>query len=321
MNRCGFIFLVSTLLFVAVLLTIMFARQESTELDEASLLRVRTMDEFITDFGDDSRRAAYISGFRALIAIEQYLNDRGEYVDDLAPIFVEAFVNGTIEGEHYAVLDDSTFNDYLANVEERASLVGISLDATVFDVTLSQSTPWSVDVNFLLRVVVNDSRGQASWNYTESFTTEVSIFDLRDPVYSVSTYGKVPNTIRKSTLTMGLLVVGNDTSGLEEEIQNMTYREDPSAPSFLQRIAGDLTGNSTYGIASLVDLDNLDAQGLEVENGRSIVDAWYFSGRNATVYCPDSRFGLATWVRLDSTHYADEEHNYDFDDLNATTCS
>jgi hypothetical protein len=321
-SRRGIVFLIIALLSIGIFLTILFSQTKPTETERAEsvMARISSMNDFLKDFHADVHRATYISGFRTLIALEEYISEQGSFLPNVSPKFIEAFVNGTIDGRSYDILSNSTFSDYLGRVNEDARSIGIALNVTIQDITLNQSTPWSVDITFSLGVNVTDTRGLAQWNYVKPFTTEVSILDLRDPVYSVSTYGKLPNTIRISPFNNTDFVKGNDTTNLSAEALQMYYREDPYAPSFLQRLSGNLTNSSKYGIASIVNLDDINAQGLIVDTSRSVIDAFYFSGRNTTNYCPTIGSPHPSWLKIDSTHYNDPNHDYGLSKLNATVC-
>jgi hypothetical protein len=321
-KRKGVLYLLLSLFLVGVMLTLIFAMRLPTadERNEALSARLVTMNDFLRDFHQDIHRATFISAFRSLIAIEQYIDQEGDYLTAPGSLFIEAFMNGTINDAPFEVLENSTFSDYLQRVNYQAVGIGLNLDAAVENVSLTQSTPWSVDVTLLMTVNVTDTRGLARWDYQRNFTTEVSILDLRDPVYSVSTFGRVPNTIRISPTNMSAMVSGNDTTKLFEEIRGMYYREDPYAPSFLQRLAGNLTGTSKYGIASIVDLDELNAQSLPVLTTKATHDYLYFSNATTTNYCADFGTPLQSWFKIDAQHYNDHLRNYELDDLNATVC-
>ncbi len=323
MNRRGVVYLIIAVLLLSVFLTVLFAQRlpTSRELAESESVRIRTMSDFLHDFLADIHRATYIAGFRSFIAVEQYIAQEGATVAEPAPLFIEAFLNGTIDEEPYEIMANSTFGEYLERVNAEAGGIGIRLNVSVANVTLAHRTPWSVDITFLMDLEVEDVLGLARWELERDFTTEVSILDIRDPVYSVHTLGRMPNTIRRSPHNdSSFLVGGNDTTALADEIANMYYREDPGAPSFLQRLAGNLSGRSKYGIASLVDLDELDAQGLPIKGYRSVVDHRYFANGSTTNYCPGKGEPLPAWFKIHEAQYLDEEHDYAMQELNATVC-
>jgi len=323
MNRRGILYLFGALLFVAIILTIFFARTlpTSEERQESVVTRIRTTNDFLRDLHADVPRATYIASFRAFLSLDEQLYAQGAYFTNVTPLFAEAFLNGTIDGDanHTSLLVNSTFTDYLARVNAEAADIGLALNMSVDQVRLSQSSPWTVDVSFLMHVNVTDSRGLARWDYDRWFTTEVSIIGLHDPSYTVGTDGLLLNVIEMSPYNNTQFVSGNDTTVLEDELRSRYYRDDPYAPSFLQRLEGNLTGSSKYGIASLVDLDEISAQGLAVRTDRTLIDAAYFANASTVNYCPGSG-SLPNWFKLDAAHYSAAEHDYELSKLNATTC-
>ena len=126
-SRRGMFYLFIAILLVAIFLTIMYARTVPTsrERSESIVTRIDAMNDFLRDFHSDVHRATFISGFRSFIALEQLMSERGAYVSDPSPLFVEAFMNGTINGSRYDVLTNSTFSEYLARVNHEANRVGI----------------------------------------------------------------------------------------------------------------------------------------------------------------------------------------------------
>lgn len=324
MNRRGIVYLLSALILVGFALTVLFARAPPIQAERTYSIQTRigTLDSFLKDLHEDVPRAAYIAGYRSMLAVEQYVSEFG-YVPEPEPILIEAFLNGTVDNKSYDVLANSTFLLYLERVNEESRAVGIRLNITLDSVTLAQESPWSVTAYLTMHFNVSDRDGLAEWEYTMTIPAEISILNTRDPVYTVGTLGRVPNTFRRSPYPHNTMVVdGNDTSNLYNETVMMYYREDPHAPSYLQRLAGNLTGTSKYGISSLVNLDALNTQGLLIKTYTSLIDAVYFSGSTPVVYCPDLTAGepLHTWFKLDETHYLDDDHNYELDDLNASLC-
>jgi hypothetical protein len=91
---------------------------------------------------------------------------------------------------------------------------------------------------------------------------------------------------------------------LKDHINNSYYIENPLAPSFLERLEGNLTGgNNVAGIESIINyLEIENALGPEnVFSSRSVVDYEYFKGSNN----PTNNYvsmGLPAWFKLDSDH-------------------
>lgn len=317
----GVIYLASAILIAAVMLTIFFTRATPSEKEtsESIFFRISTMARFIDDFHQDIDRATFISGFRAFIALEERINQQGDYLTDPDSDFTQAFLNGTIAGDSYDIMINSTFNQYLDRVRAQSSKIGIDLNVTIINITLNQSGPWAVDIELLARVNITDMQGLANWNYEKSFVTEVSILDLRDPLYTVETQNRIRNTIRRSIYNYSQFITLNDTTILNNELIEMYYRSDPHAPSYLYRLQGRFN-ESPNGISSLVNLDELNNQGVTVDLTRSIIDYIYFDTISTTQYCPTEGEPLPTWFKLDATHYNDPKRNYELPELEPEVC-
>ena len=83
----------------------------------------------------------------------------------------------------------------------------------------------------------------------KDYNTSVSLINIRDPIYSVYTYGRVPNTIRITNVTDYVNDSNNDTSQLRYHINHSFYVENILSPSFLMRLEGNFS-KSPYGIES-----------------------------------------------------------------------
>lgn len=318
-------------LFMAVIFLVLFSAVFFTfnaykyhDRQEVVAIRVHTMNDFAEDLHEDLHRAAFISGFRAMIGLEEYLSQRGVFFHDqesMEEAFRHAFINGTINGTSLAVLDDSSFEDYLSRVGELADRIGLSLAIDVTNVTLEQVSPWHISISFDGEFLLSDNLGLAWWAYNRTFMTVVPIYDLKDPLYTVNTAGRVPNTIINFTSPPTGYVdeSTNDTAVLQEFVEGSYYRESDEAPSFLQRFTNDLSP-SPDGIESLVYLPALSDQGIVVKTDRSVVDHVYFSASpdgsgdrcqiQNMVYVPD-------WFRLGNQSMDD----YELDALSSSPCS
>ena len=73
----------------------------------------------------------------------------------------------------------------------------------------------------------------------------------------------------------------NDARGLVAHYIASLYAALGRGPDILMRFAGNWS-DSQYGIESLADTDELDAQDLIVDTGASVVDYLYFNGTPAT---------------------------------------
>lgn len=310
-NKKGVFYLLIAVLFVAVMVFVFLAYKQYAYTDRQKVVetRVRTINDFIKDIDVDSKRVIYISGFRALIALEDHVARTGDYLNDSEELFRIAFYNGTVNGTHVDILVNSSYSDYLGKLNLIAGKIGITIDINTTNIILYHETPWSVSVNVTNHINITDTRGLANWEFDKTYSTDVSLMNIRDPVYSVYTYGRIPNTIRRSNITVDYVNdTNNDTTWLLYLINNSFYIENDLAPSFLMRLKGNFS-NSTHGIESLVYVPELIYQGVNYSTTRSIVDYILFTnviGYGATACVVDN---MPNWFRIDLNHTSKYEVN------------
>lgn len=301
----GYYYTVAVFFFTGVLLAVFFSQTDVLDPLDAQQQRAVAMDDFLNDLHRDIDRAAFIAGFRSLLALEESVATSGEYLADIGSSFSEAFLNGSINGTAIEVLENSTFNDYVSRVHTEARKYGLRLNISLQEVSLYHITPWDVAVDYSLSIRLNDSRAQTRWLYEKNFSTRIDIFGMRDPMYSVETNNKLPNTIEVFDNFVEYVDDAgdaNDTTVLLEFLNESYYSASELAPSFLMRFTGNFSA-SEFGIASLINLDALDAQGEPVSLSRTVVDFLYFEGVTAADRCtvlgnPD----MPSYFKLDDVH-------------------
>jgi len=208
-------------------------------------------------------------------------------------------------------MEDSSFKDYENKVSANAKNTGMDFFINVSDITLEQDDPWNVLVIIDAHIKLNDSSKLAYWDFNGSFITEVPIDGLRDPLYSINTLGRLQNTIRQANTTD--FVDGTNTSALLLHMNNGYYIESSSAPSFLMRFYDDLS-SSPYGIESLVDIEEINDQGLTIDETSPVVDYKYFSGVYVADACEIQN--MPDWFKLEVSDLI----NYGLGGLNYTIC-
>lgn len=304
MSRQGMMYTMVTLILLLVIASIFFtqSRRGARESHAAVEDRVLSVDHFIDNLESDSERAAYISGFRSFIAMEQYITSTGQPFSDPSVTFRQVFLTGNISNMSFTIMQNSTFDDYLARVQSTAQRQGITFNATVSNVTLWQVDPWNVLVNYTLVANITDERGTAQWRVTKTFTGRIPIIDLRDPLFTSRTYGRIQRVIRPSNVTVFVNDIGdaNDTRGLLQHFNTSSYAANGRGPSMIMRFAGNLS-DSEFGIESLVDTDELIAQNLPMNASSTIVDYLYFSGIDADA-CGIQN--LPSRMKFDTAHLA-----------------
>lgn len=326
MNKKGLLYISLAIVFV-IFFGLLYLTQNAYRMEDRQQVianRIHTMDDFVKDIDVDIDRAAFISGFRALLGVEEYLSQKGAFFNNLSTMeeaFRDVFLNGSYNSTSLAIMDNASFNDYLSKVSVQASSIGLIVSVNVTNVTLHQVSPWIIHVEFISDFNISNADEQFWWAYQKNFTTEVSITGLKDPLYTVNTLGRVPNTINKYFLPATGYVndTNNDTAVLKEFVEGSYYRASSDAPSFLQRFTNNITA-SPNGVESLVYLPALSDQGIIVQEDRSVVDYLYFSENpdNTTDRCQiQNMIYTPDWFRVDLAHMND----YELDGLSSSPCA
>lgn len=284
MNKKGFTYLIAVSFLISTLIVVYLSANDYGFQDKQDLYknRIVAMDNFVEDFNQDVHRASYIAAFRTLLSLEDYVALNGEFFNNTETQFKETFYYGQINGTEADLMNGSSFEDYLQRVNYVANDIGINSSVIVTNISLSQSDFWSIDVVISAVVNISDNHHIASWNFERNYSTNIPIYDLRDPLYSTFTYNRIPNTIRK--LDVPYLVNGTDTINLETHINGSYYIESTDAPSFLQRFENNVSP-SPYGIESIVNVGLISAQEVGVCEDCIKVDYMYFNGLTETKLC------------------------------------
>jgi len=317
-NKKGVFYLLLSTLFIMIMIVVFLAYKEYNYTDKQKVVetRVLTINDFIKSIDTDSGRVIYISGFRALIALEDYVT-HSRYLNDteLEERFRDAFYEGTVNGIPVYILTDSSYTDYLNRLRITANQLGLGIDINVTNVSLSQTTPWSVTVAVTTHININDTKGLAKWDFNKTYATNVSLINIRDPIYSLSTYGLVFNTIRISSITH-FVNGSNDTTNLSLQINNSYYVSNALAPSFLMRMTGNFSSSACCGIESLVNIQKLWDQSVNYSNSKSIVDYILFTNVTDYTNLTCNFQNMPSWFKMDSNHTA----KYEISNLSNSPC-
>lgn len=285
MNKKGFVYLISSVFLVAVLFAIIISTDENFFRDKQSTnsQRIIYINDFVKGFNQDYERAVHIASFRTMIALEDHIASTGTFLNNTEESFKETFYNGTIKGEECQIMNDSAIKDYLSRAEQISSRLGISINITVINIHLSQSSPWMLDVESETEITIKDYSNTANWTYNKTFLVKVPIDNLRDPLYSVFTHNRLSNTIRKSNITY-FVSPSNNTDNLSYHIEHGYYIVTNKAPNFIMRFENNFTPNEN-GIESIVNIQSISDQDLTVYPNRIKVDYIYFNYLNYSKIC------------------------------------
>lgn len=252
--------------------------------------RIRSMETYMTSLEENLNRQFYILGFRIVFLAENEISRTGNYITNFNSFFNEAAFNGTIEGNVSDIMVGAKIQDIVNSNQYNANKLNLNVSLTNMQVSLIQLDAWNLGVlaNFSLKL--SDTNELAEWNKNSSIAIPISIIGLEDPVYIVSTRGKISQKINQSENAFGL-------SNFSNLVSRHLYFNNPDAPNFLMRIEGNLT-SSIFGVESFVNTLELSEQGMSVQS-KSVADYIYFSALNPSASNVD---GMPAWFLLDEEH-------------------
>ncbi len=309
MNRRGYVFTILALLVIAIVFGVLALSEEYAARSSGLHGHLLSADNFLGQFEEDLPRAVRIISYRSLLGLDEHVSRTGEYVDDFSSAFSSMAMNGSVDGFFYDVMEDGTLDVFEQRMQELAGRVGLVLDLRIVNASIEHTGPFTVRTESEVEVFLQTRDASTSWNYSKNFSSEFSITDLRDPLYTVETAGRVPVAVREVNVSRPFITSDNDTTRLQVVFNESLYVANEQAPSFLMRFSGNVSA-SEHGISSLVDVRVLDAQDVAVQTDRSAVDFLYF-GSSAT--------STNTIVNMPETLLIDDDHLSLYDAQEATT--
>jgi hypothetical protein len=294
LSRKGFFFtMVAVALSIVLILSFkVYDTKGRNEKNEVIAARIFTLNDFIRDVESDMQKGLYIASKRTFLGMQEYITEQGAFLPSTADAFEEGMLHGTIEGIQVNFTLNATFTDWTRRIQAQAETVDIVTNITILSITLHHFDPWTINVTTLMELNASDGKGIASWSRVQEVSTKVSIIDLEDPLYVVSTSGKVTNTVRRTNSTP--FVQGGDVTNLIIHTNESYYVASSYSPSYLMRLEGNLSPSSE-GMESLVNVVELLSNGVPTSD-RSVVDAVYFGTGSTTNF----RINMTpSWFKLD----------------------
>lgn len=177
-------------------------------------------------------------------------------------------------------MEDATFTAMQNFLAGNANKINADIELLNPEITLTQEDPWNLKVVLNITLIIEDRGKLVSWNRSALIESYIPIKDFEDPIYSTNTFGKVTNKINQTPYST--FVTEGDYTNLTSHFGNSYYIASTSAPSFLNRLQGNLIANQN-GIESLVNPQKLIDQGISVKY-KSVVDYIYFSSDDPQKY-------------------------------------
>jgi hypothetical protein len=281
-GRKGFVYMIASVILVGILFSVILLRDDYSFTDKQMLeqRRIMVMNDFVKGFNQDMERAMQIASFRTMVALEDHVSTSGAYLDDTETRFRETAYYGTIEGNESTIMNESSLSDYLTRMRNISRRLGLNVTANITEIRLDQSDPWNLNVEADAEIEITDLTGLAYWTYNRTYQAKVPIYNLRDPLYSINTFNRLPNSIRASNFTY-LVGAGNNTTNLVTHIETSYYLASNKSPNFIMRFENNFSSNAN-GIENIALLSDQD---LDVYPDRIKVDYMYFNNISGTKVC------------------------------------
>jgi len=291
-NKRGMFF---TILTIAMLSLFFIAYFSYSAIEDRSAIddRIKTMNNFVFSLEEDMSRQVYISTYRAVLSAENYITTNGSFIPNSQTAIEEALINGTISNENMSLMEGYKLEEWSSRVSNSSEKMNLLVNYTVLDVQVNQEDPWNLNVNMRIELFIKDKSNLALWNKTSLINSKVEIIGFEDPLYLIKTEGRVTNKINKTIYEP--FTEGSNISNLSAHVFDSLYIASASAPSFLNRLEGNLSPDIN-GIESLVYLPELSSQKVSIED-KSIIDYIYFSTNNPASY---NIHGMPSWFKLDN---------------------
>ncbi|MFH0835177.1 MAG: hypothetical protein V1881_02445 [Candidatus Micrarchaeota archaeon] len=225
----------------------------------------------------DFPRALSIAGRSSLTAGVNHVVSSGDAADDAQLRLCELAWNATYYGEPSTLMSNNSVSDWTSRLQTKGLAYGLNVSAIVTNVSVSPYDAFHVifSANMSLR-----ARSDAySLNLTRTLYAQaiVSVEGVEDPLYPLMTNGLVDRVI----LANATRVYG--VEALDSFFSDRRYMPSADGASFLDRLEGRSVLSSRYstprtsGMESLVDLSQLLAQGLTIEENSTVADYMYFN--------------------------------------------
>jgi hypothetical protein len=262
--------------------------------------RVMTMDSLIDDIEKDIERGLYISSMRSIIGIAEYLTYNGSFLQDFQSRFNEVMINGSIFGNRVNMTINATFKNWTDKIIFIAENLDVDVNFSGINLDIFQDDPWNIKVTAFGNMSLEDRKGIASWNRSLNVTALINIENFEDPLYTISSRGKLTNKIVKSNVTD--FVSGDDASALVLHANQSWYIYSETAPNFIMRFSDNLSA-SPHGIESIVNVQNVQISAPEIyRSSISSVDYIYFNESYSDSCRINETESSLSWFRLDDGH-------------------
>ncbi len=263
-------------LFLVILFILIFsdkpkiASQEDIIINNAN---ADTLSFYTKNVADSYIKRAMISAMhKSLYTMLIQINSSSAEFADLNKSFSELMLYGQINGTNISTMENSTISYFVSKVTEIAeNTFRINFSLYVYNITVWQKDPWLVSVG--ADIILNSSKGNAAYNIHKRIITNISIIGYDDPGILYSSYKNYSRAIKV------LDTLSYNYSTLRRIIKYNYYRQYKKAPSYLQRLSGNLSSVSDCcGIETVLNT----SFGLPSGKARPFTDYLFLNGTNCS---------------------------------------
>ena len=273
-NKKGVVFTTLAILISIVLVTSFFFLQD-VPLDfesERTSLKLATTNSFILSTQGYVSNLVLLSSRQGLVDMVEIMFDEEEYYVDFDSEFRRCLLEGEVNigggsescsSEAYLVGQIDAWNDFVfQNVK-------INSEIEILDLDIAQETPWEIEIFATYNLVASDDFG--SWNITDTVSTQVPIFGLKDPIYGLvhSDYSSYRDTNQIIAQRQDFNLWQETPSSLHLTTVRGTYFDHPMGISYLNRLRNNITSDDA-GIISIVPGDRPSSDTI-------FIDAYYYN--------------------------------------------
>ncbi|MBI2646868.1 hypothetical protein HYW99_00135 [Candidatus Woesearchaeota archaeon] len=281
-NKKG-IFFTFIAISIMILFTLIFTPQADISLRKdtrAIKARIGNINSYVDDleyrYFETVLRA---TTYKTILSLIYYINSTQQFLDNLDSAFYEVALNGTINGYNIdlitgkKIMYENNLTYWSDKIAETArQTLNVNTTIHISNVSINQTTPWSIDARLSLDITVISS--VAIWKKTNiTILTSIDIHGLHDPYYLVNTNGQYSYRINKSEIEFNKWNISN----VRDHINNETYVhwQNSQAPSFLMRFTNTIERSLCCGIESLVNPNRISPSANNVNE--SYVDYIFWS--------------------------------------------
>ena len=204
-------------------------------------VKVDTINSFVKSLNSSYIPSALrVSSNDVMIDLLNYEDQSHQYVSNVDNYFIQ-----NLPGKIQPALND------IISLAAQQGIVIESIEPQYNTINLYQTDPWQVIIKLKFNYKLRDNNNEAIWDIKDrGMLAILNVDNYRDPLHLVE---EDPGFDLKITKILYLSSYFSDLYNFKKFIENANFTNNPSAPSFLNRLQGEKNLRSAYGIESILD--------------------------------------------------------------------